>query len=134
MASLSYLLIDAEHAARVLGLTSKRVRVLCSQGRIPGARLFGRMWQIPARARAGGALEIRVTPGTSGPRPSYRDREMAKNLIKLRMGSCELGVYIPEDSKHLVVERAKSGRGTKVQLGRLIDMLQNLHDQMVEGE
>jgi hypothetical protein len=124
------LMIDAEHAGRVLDLTSKRVRVLCSQGRIPGATLFGRVWQIPARTRAGGALEVNVLPGARGPQPTYRDREMAKSPIRLRVGSFELDVYISEDSKRFTLVRAKKGSCTKAQLERLIDVLQGYPEQM----
>jgi hypothetical protein len=61
-------MLDAEGAARVLDVTPRRVRELCKQDRIPGARLFGKSWQIYARIREGGKLEIKVTPGTRGPK------------------------------------------------------------------
>jgi hypothetical protein len=68
MVSRSYLLLDVENAARVLEVTPRRVRALCKTNRIPGARTFGRSWQVPARVREGGRLEIKVTPGTRGPK------------------------------------------------------------------
>jgi excisionase family DNA binding protein len=42
------LLTVAEAAARA-GVTAQRVRLLCKQGRIPGARRFGRDWLIPVQ-------------------------------------------------------------------------------------
>jgi hypothetical protein len=51
--------IDAADAARRLGVDPSRVRVLCRQRRIPGARLIGRTWMIPEK--------FEVTPGTRGP-------------------------------------------------------------------
>jgi excisionase family DNA binding protein len=51
--------IDVAEAARLLGVDTSRVRVLCRQRRIPGARLVGRVWMIPE--------DLRVTPGTRGP-------------------------------------------------------------------
>ena len=32
------------------GITTRRIQVLCKQGRIPGAILFGHTWAIPADA------------------------------------------------------------------------------------
>ena len=37
----------AEGAER-LGITSERLRVLCVQRRVPGARLLGARWRVPA--------------------------------------------------------------------------------------
>ena len=56
--------IDAEEAARRLGVDPSRVRVLLRQRRIPGARLVGRVWMIPE--------DFTVTPGTRGPAMTKR--------------------------------------------------------------
>ncbi len=52
--------IDVATAAKQLGVDVSRVRVLCRERRIPGARLVGRTWMIPQ--------EFKVTPGTRGPK------------------------------------------------------------------
>lgn len=52
-------LTTAEAALR-LKVSQERVRVLCKQRRIPGARLVGRLWLLPA--------EFKVTPGSRGPK------------------------------------------------------------------
>lgn len=53
-------LISTAEAAKRLGLSAVRVRELCLQRRIKGARLIGRVWMIPEA--------IEVTPGSRGPR------------------------------------------------------------------
>jgi excisionase family DNA binding protein len=58
--------IGVKEAAAQLGLTEQRVRALCSQRRIPGARLIGRTWRLP---RA-----FQVSPGERGPAPSYEEK------------------------------------------------------------
>lgn len=42
--------ISVKQAAEKWGLSERRVRVLCAEGRIPGAYLDGRAWRIPAEA------------------------------------------------------------------------------------
>ncbi len=39
--------ITAREAARLWEITQRRVQVLCAQGKIPGAVLFGNSWAIP---------------------------------------------------------------------------------------
>jgi excisionase family DNA binding protein len=39
--------IGVTEAAKKLGVTNRRVRVLCSQGRIKGAEFVGTAWNIP---------------------------------------------------------------------------------------
>lgn len=36
-----------QQTAEKWGITSRRVQVLCSKGRLEGARKFGRQWAIP---------------------------------------------------------------------------------------
>lgn len=37
-----------QEAAEKWGITSRRIQVLCSEGRLEGAIKFGRQWAIPA--------------------------------------------------------------------------------------
>jgi hypothetical protein len=115
--------ITVDVAAVKLRVSPQRIRVLCRDRRIAGARLVGRTWLVPEDAK--------ISPPKRGPQPTYRDLEMAKNPIKLQLGDWELGAYISEDAKHLVITKAKPGRVTKTYLGRLIRVLQNLHGQMI---
>ena len=52
-------------AAAELGVSERRVRTLCSEGRIVGARRVGRDWVIPR--------PIRVLPATKGPRATWEN-------------------------------------------------------------
>ena len=36
-----------QEASEKWGITSRRIQVLCSEGRIEGAKKFGRQWAIP---------------------------------------------------------------------------------------
>ena len=44
------LFITASAAAEIWSISPRRVRVLASEGRIPGATKIGRDWMIPADA------------------------------------------------------------------------------------
>ncbi len=37
-----------QDASEKWGISSRRIQVLCSEGRLPGAVKFGRQWAIPA--------------------------------------------------------------------------------------
>jgi excisionase family DNA binding protein len=52
-------LITSAEAAKKLGVTQVRVQALCRQRRIPGARLIGRSWLLPAN--------FEIKPGERGP-------------------------------------------------------------------
>ena len=52
--------IDVAEAARRLGVDPTKVRALCRNRRIQGARLVGRQWFIPE--------DFVVTPGARGPK------------------------------------------------------------------
>ena len=41
-------LITVTSAARALGVCAQRVRALCQQGRVSGAKKYGRAWLIPS--------------------------------------------------------------------------------------
>ncbi len=115
--------ISVDVAAAKLRVTPQRVRVLCRERRIAGARLVGRTWLVPE--------DPEISPPRRGPKPTYKDSEMAENPIRLQMGDCEFGMYISEDAKRLFVTEAKGGSLAKVYVGRLITILQGLHDQMI---
>jgi hypothetical protein len=63
--------LSAEETAVKLGVIERRVRALCKQRRIPGARRLrtgkGRPWQIPAHRQPDGEYRVIVTPKTLGP-------------------------------------------------------------------
>lgn len=53
--------MNTEDAATLWGISAHRVRELCKQGRIPGAKLIGgRVWILPNQPT--------ITPGTRGPK------------------------------------------------------------------
>jgi hypothetical protein len=43
--------ITIQEAAEKWGITSRRIQVLCVQGRLEGAVKFGRQWAIPANLK-----------------------------------------------------------------------------------
>ncbi|ATW26674.1 helix-turn-helix domain-containing protein [Candidatus Formimonas warabiya] len=43
-------LMSAKQAAKIWGISPRRVAILCSEGRIPDAQMVGRSWVIPANA------------------------------------------------------------------------------------
>ena len=63
--------LSVEDAAVQLGVIERRVRALCKQRRIPGAKRLrtgkGRPWQIPAHRQPDGEYRVIVTPKTLGP-------------------------------------------------------------------
>jgi hypothetical protein len=62
--------ITLAEAAKRQGVTPERIRVLCVQRRIPGARLTGKVWRVP--------VEFTITPGSRGPALSTRRRRGKK--------------------------------------------------------
>lgn len=48
-------------AAKKWGISARRIQVLCSEGRIPGAEHFGHAWAIPENA--GKPSDARVKSG-----------------------------------------------------------------------
>lgn len=43
-------IITAQEAAKKWGICERRVRILCAEGRIDGAKKIGSMWVIPEEA------------------------------------------------------------------------------------
>jgi hypothetical protein len=56
--------ISTAEAAGRLGVTDARIRTLCGQRRIAGARRVGRQWFVPE--------QFVVTPGARGPKPKAK--------------------------------------------------------------
>ena len=50
-----------QEASQLWGITSRRIQVLCSEGRLDGAVKFGRQWAIPANAEK--PIDARVKSG-----------------------------------------------------------------------
>lgn len=50
-----------KQAAEVWGITTRRIQVLCAEGRIEGATKFGLDWAIPVEAEK--PMDGRVTTG-----------------------------------------------------------------------
>ena len=53
--------ITIKEVAEKWGITPRRVQKMCADGRIPGAKKFGRDWAIPADAEK--PIDARVTTG-----------------------------------------------------------------------
>ena len=51
----------AEETAIRWGITARRVQIMCSEGRIKGAKKFGHAWAIPADAEK--PKDARITTG-----------------------------------------------------------------------
>ena len=58
-------LITISQAARP-GLGARRLRTLCSQGRVPGAKLLGSVWVLPAG--------YSISPGRPAGNPNWKRR------------------------------------------------------------
>ena len=43
--------ITAKQASEKWGISDRRIRILCSEGKVPGAYQEGRGWKIPADAK-----------------------------------------------------------------------------------
>lgn len=43
--------ISVKQAAERWGISDRRVRILCSEGKIPGVTREGRSWKIPSNAK-----------------------------------------------------------------------------------
>lgn len=74
-------LYSTTEAAEVLGISSRRVAVLCTGGRFPGAQKIGKTWAIPESAIQN------YTPSPPGrPKPPE-----IKNILR------EAGILPPPD-------------------------------------
>ena len=52
--------ITIQEASEKWGITSRRIQVLCSEGRIEGAKKFGRQWAIPVEIDKPEAARIKT--------------------------------------------------------------------------
>jgi hypothetical protein len=64
-------MISIKQYAAKLGISAERLRALCREGRIEGAKLVGGVWVLPARAKVTaaartrpGKLRMKKAPGT----------------------------------------------------------------------
>lgn len=58
--------VSAAKAAKKLGITSRRLRVLASQGRVAGAQFVEKQgWRFPKN-------DISISPGARGPQLSFK--------------------------------------------------------------
>ena len=55
--------VSGPEAAAMVGISSSRMRALCRQGRVPGARLIGGAWIVPERFKITPADPRRRRPG-----------------------------------------------------------------------
>ena len=61
-------LIDINAAAKILKVSTRRVRTLCAEGRVKGARMIGGSWIIVAEVKRNGKVTIEVEPREKGPK------------------------------------------------------------------
>jgi hypothetical protein len=60
-------MISSADGAAQLGVTPARIRALCQQRRITGARLIGRTWMLPT--------DFKVKPAARGPKLQKAKRD-----------------------------------------------------------
>lgn len=90
-------LISAKDAATKWNISQRRVIVLCSEGRIPGAQLVGNSWVLPKRAKKPVDARTKTAKAKSGE---------AKPFLKWAGGKgqllTEIGKYYPfAEKKHI---------------------------------
>lgn len=90
-------LISAKDAATKWNISQRRVIVLCSEGRIPGAQLVGNSWILPKRAKKPVDARTKTAKAKSGE---------AKPFLKWAGGKgqllTEIGKYYPfAEKKHI---------------------------------
>ena len=90
-------LISAKDAATKWDISQRRVIVLCSEGRIPGAQLVGNSWVLPKRAKKPVDARTKTAKAKSGE---------AKPFLKWAGGKgqllTEIGKYYPfAEKKHI---------------------------------
>jgi DNA adenine methylase len=90
-------LISAKDAATKWDISQRRVIVLCSEGRIPGAQLVGNSWVLPKRAKKPVDARTKTARAKSGE---------AKPFLKWAGGKgqllTEIGKYYPfAEKKHI---------------------------------
>ena len=101
---------DIATAAARLKISAERVRVLCRERRIPGARLVGRTWFVPEDAV--------VMPGRRGPaltsakgkvlRKIQSNIALAEKLIRASENPTEFGAVVTPTGK--VILKTSAGK------------------------
>jgi hypothetical protein len=77
--------IDTIQTAKLLGVSTSRVRLLLKQGRIRGAYKLGRFWVIPLT----NGMPV-ISKGTRGPAASFKSaRQSAKSIIRINRQSVD---------------------------------------------
>ncbi len=73
------MIVGTQEAARILNISSSRLRLLLSEGRVEGAYKTGRIWLIPLFQ--GKPI---ISKGKRGPAPRWRNpRKPAKTIIHI---------------------------------------------------
>ena len=67
-------MISAAQAAERLGISERRVRVLCAEERIPGAALISGVWVLPDKPEVLPATRTRPGKVKLKPKPKARKR------------------------------------------------------------
>jgi hypothetical protein len=79
------MIIDTIQTAKLLGVSTSRVRLLLKQGRIRGAYKLGRFWVIPLFD----GMPI-ISKGTRGPKASFKfARQRAGSIIRINRQSVD---------------------------------------------
>ena len=95
-------LISTKDAAAKWDITQRRVIVLCSEGRIPGAQIVGNSWVIPKRAKKPiDARTKEAKKGVSDVRPFLKWAGGKGQLLK------EIGKYYPFDTDLKIAKYAE---------------------------
>jgi hypothetical protein len=71
-------IVGTEQAAAQLGVTGRRIRELCREGRVVGAVLIGRSWAIPAPVQIITPAPANVRPGVIPDLPEFLAKRAPK--------------------------------------------------------
>lgn len=104
--------MTVKDAARLWSISPRRVRILCAEGRIPGAEQKGRVWLIPdgtAKPADGRLRESSAADGTANDMPEKKKR--LKNILLIGTGGTIASVssdegLVPEMSTEEVLSIA----------------------------
>ena len=95
------MLVNTTVAARILGVSTTRVRMLLVQGRIVGAYKLGKVWVIPLN----NGMPV-VRKGTRGPSLSFKSaRVSAKSIIRINRQSIDRNHKKNQEEPVITVKR-----------------------------
>ena len=101
------MIVGTTEAAKILNITSARLRFLLIRGRVEGAYKTGKMWLIPLFK--GKPI---ISQGTRGPKPRWRNpRKPAKTVIHVSLGALPRAPYVGAGShrnSHRIKDNQKS--------------------------